>query len=175
MEVYMKNVIHLALFASLTFSTLLFAEENLLCRVESDMNNDYALMNYEMDLDGRGILHLFSDSYSNNQKTDRMELKLDDLLGDGIVLMEKNNMQIIKMYSHNFDLERGGIIYMDTLYNGINGKRKSYELNIKMEPINGIMGPVIYKDNVPFKRMRFIANRHRVWGIIGIDHIDFSK
>ena len=40
------------------------------------------------------------------------------------------NMKFYTFYreSNNFDDAQGGIINIDTLYNGINGKRKNYEL-----------------------------------------------
>jgi hypothetical protein len=160
-----------ALFFLTVFFSFAHASEVTLCEVTSDIDNETAKMVYEMDADGRAITHMYKDRYVNGKRVEREELKISDLVGAGIVLAKKDKIVAVRMYSHNFDMERGGVLYLDTLYSGVSGERKEYEFEMGKTETGIVM---TYKD-VEFKRMHFIAKRSRILGIIGIEKVNFLK
>lgn len=155
----------------LTCPVSLQAAERVLCEVTNDIDKEVGKMVYELDQDGRSIKHLFKDRYVDNRRVAREELKAADLVGKGIVLHRKDKYVTVRMYSHNFDEQRGGVLYLDTLYNGVSGERKEYAMEIGISPDEVKM----IHENTAFNKMHFIAKRHRVLGPIGIERVVFTK
>ncbi len=156
--------------AVLSFSPGLQAIEKTLCTVTNDIDKETGKMVYELSDDGR-IEHLYKDRWVGNSRVERTELKPTDLLGDGIVLHKKDKYVTVRMYSDNFDEERGGVLRLDTLYNGVSGERKEYVMEISITPDE----VVLIQDKKEFNNMNFIAKRHRILGPIGIERVVFSK
>jgi len=154
-----------------TYFNVTYAVEKVLCLVTSDVDKDVGKMVYELSEDGRTITHLYKESYSNGTLTSREELKVQDLLGNGIILNKVDKYVTVRMYSYNFDVESGGVIYLDTLYNGVTGERKEYVIEVNHDGENARM---IYNKS-EFSRMNFIAKRSKILGIIGIDKVNFMK
>jgi hypothetical protein len=147
------------------------AAEAVLCDVTSDIDNEVAKMVYELDEETGDIKHLFKDRYVNGKRIEREELHIKDLLGDGIVLAKKDKTIAVRMYGHNFDAVSGGVLFLDTLYNGVNGERREYSFEVA-KSVTGLV--MVYK-GVEFKKMHFIAKRSRLLGIIGIEKVNFLK
>jgi hypothetical protein len=160
----------LFIFSLLSLSTTAWAIEKTLCTVTSDMDSDYGKVVYEMDQDNRAIGHLYQDSYRNNVLVERIELR-GEALREGIVLNRRDKYVTVRMHSDNYDSESGGILYLDTLYNGVSGERKEYEMALAMDK----NGPVLIKNKINFTRMKFIAKRSKVFGIIGIEKVIFGE
>ena len=158
-------------FLSIFFSVAHTAEVTL-CEVTSDIDSDVAKMVYELDEDGRALKHLYKDVYVNGKRIDREELYAKDVIGDGIVLARKGDTIAVRMYGHNFDEISGGVLFLDTLYNGVNGERREYTFELAM---GGVKGPVMISNGVEFHHLQFIAKRSRVLGIIGIEKVNFLK
>ncbi|MBC7429066.1 MAG: hypothetical protein H7336_10670 [Bacteriovorax sp.] len=170
----LTKVLPLAL-SILALSTLLNAseaKESLLCVVTSDLDSDTAKLTYEMDEDGRKITHLWSEKWVNNKLAERTEMQMQDLLGDGVILNKKDKYVTVRLYSHNFDDERGGVLYLDTLYNAVNGQRKEYMIEVSKNVNNEIE---MANNKVMFNRMKFIAKKSPILGPIGIEKVNFSK
>lgn len=161
----------LPLFVFMSLFSIAQAAEVTLCEVTSDIDSEVGKMVYELDEDGRAIKHLYKDRYVNGKRVEREELKAADVVGDGIVLAKKDKVIAVRMYSHNFDEVRGGVLYLDTLYNGVNGERKEYDFELSM----GASGPVMLYKGQEFRRMQFIAKRSRILGVIGIEKVNFLK
>ena len=125
---------------------------------------------YQMDQDNRVIEHLYQDSYHDGKLTARLELKADGLK-DGVVLNRKDKYITVRMHSDNYDVERGGVLYLDTLYNGVTGERKEYEMDVVMDKD----GPILIQNKVQFKNMKFIAKRSKLLGVIGIEKVNFGN
>ncbi|MGZ3789976.1 MAG: hypothetical protein ACXVLQ_15675 [Bacteriovorax sp.] len=164
----LRNVLSFFLFLVLSFSAM--AEEKVLCVVTSDIDSDTGKIVYQMDSENRGIEHLYQDSYHNGEKTARIEIEAS-ALKDGIVLNRKDKHVILRMHSDNFDPERGGVLYLDTLYNGINGERKEYDMELAFDK----SGPVLIQNKLNVSKMNFIAKRSKVLGVIGIEKIIFGN
>jgi hypothetical protein len=147
-----------------------FAEERLLCIVTSDIDNDVGKIVYEQGNEGRGIGHLYQDTYKEGQRTARIELKAEGLK-EGIVLNRKDKYITVRMHSDNYDDQQGGVLYLDTLYSGVSGERKEYELELAMDK----EGPVLIENKNNFTAMKFVAKRSKVFGIIGIEKVIFGN
>lgn len=145
------------------------AEEMLLCHVTNDIDKDEGRIIYEMDEDGRKILHLYQDSYHDGVRSARIELRASELR-QGIVLNRKDKYITVRMHSDNFD-ETGGVLYLDTLYSGVSGERKEYVLEMAINKSR----PELIQNKVPFNKMKFIAKRSRVLGVIGIEKVLFAN
>lgn len=156
---------------SLFMSFAVMAGEEVLCEVTNDVDKETGKMVYEYDEATRSITHLYKDRYVNNQRINREELNPEDLLGEGIVLNRKDKYVTVRMYSHNFDVLRGGVLYLDTLYNGVNGERKEYSVQVSIAP--GAVKMLYNAQEV--NKMHFVAKRSRVLGVIGIEKVLFSK
>jgi hypothetical protein len=161
----------LAAFTLTIFLSNAQAAEAVLCDVTSDIDSEVAKMVYELDEETGDIKHLFKDRYVNGKRIERQELHAKDLLGDGIVLAKKDKTIAVRMYSHNFDVVSGGVLYLDTLYNGVNGERREYSFELAKSATGLVM---VYK-GAEFKKMHFIAKRSRLLGIIGIEKVNFLK
>lgn len=155
-----------------TFQNTAYAAEKLLCLVTSDIDKDQAKIIYEMDEDERAITHLWTETWVNNQRTSRTEVSVSDLLGDGIILNKRDKYVIVRLYSHNFDPERGGVLYLDTLYNGISGQRKEYTIEVSKNGNNDIE---MANNKKVFNRMNFIGKKSPILGVIGVEKVNFSK
>lgn len=161
-------------FYSLLFCSLVslsaMGEEVVLCTVISDIDTDVGKIIYEMDTEGRALLHLYQDNYNNGLRRERIELKSDGLQ-DGIVLNKKDKHVIIRMQSDNFDAERGGVLRLDTLYSGVSGERREYVIEMAMDK----SGPVLTYNQKPFNQMAIVAKRSKLFGVIGIEKINFRS
>lgn len=164
----LRSVFPIVLLSLLSFTAM--AEEKVLCVVTSDIDSDTGKIVYQMDSENRGIEHLYQDTFHNGVRTDRIEIKAD-ALKDGVVLNKRDKYIILRMHSDNYDSERGGVIYLDTLYSALSGERKEYEMDIAMDK----SGPVLIANKQNFSKMTFVAKRSKIFGIIGIEKILFGN
>lgn len=146
------------------------AGETVLCEVSSDIDSDIGKIVYEMDQDNRSIKHLYQDTYSQGVRIGRIELPPEELRA-GIVLNKKDKYIIVRMRSDNFDAERGGVLYLDTLYSALSGERREYVMELAMDK----SGPVLIQNKQTFSKMKFIAKKSRVLGVIGIEKVLFGN
>jgi hypothetical protein len=161
-----------ALFILSTLFTTISAAEKVLCIVTSDVDKEVGKMVYEMDEEARVIKHLYKERYLNDKLIERVEMDVKDLLGNGVVLHKKDKYVTVRLYSHNFDEASGGVLYLDTLYNGIKGERREYIIEARVD--GGVDATMTY-NNVAFNRMNFVAKRSGIFGVIGIEKVVFSK
>lgn len=157
-------------FMALALSSSIFAKEVTLARITSDIDGNYALLVYDRDDVTNDVVAMYADAYENGQRVERKALD-ENGLGRGIVLLEKDRYQIVKIQSSNFNRDRGGIIKLDTLYSALSGERRVYEFEVTVEADRVVMETRLGE----FNRMHFIAKRSRVLGPIGIEKIQFIK
>lgn len=162
----------LAIFMLSTILSATEAAEKVLCVVSSDLDKNTGRMVYEMDEDGRGIAHLYKESYVNGKLEERIEVDMSDLTGNGIILHKKDKYVTVRLYSHNFDHERGGVLYLDTLYNAVKGERKEYAIEVSKTDSSDM--EMSYKQK-KFSRMHFIAKRAPIIGVVGIEKVNFLQ
>lgn len=73
----------------------------------------------------------------------------------------------MKLKSNNFDTEQGGIVVVDTLYSGVSGERKSYEIQLAQDK----SGWSLFKQGKAIKEINIKANRVMVLGTVGIKNL----
>lgn len=161
----------LAIFMLSSILSATEAREKILCDVTNDIDKETARIVYEIDEESRELKGLFTERYVNNKLVERSALDISDLLGAGVVLHKKDKYVTVRLYSHNFDEVRGGILYLDTLYNAINGQRKEYVIETSISDAEATMS----YNGVAFKKMHFVAKRSGILGPIGVERIEFKK
>ena len=158
----------------LALSTILstaFATEKVLCIVTNDIDKEVGKMVVDYDEESRVVTHLYSEKWVNGARVERNEINSEDLVGEGVVLNRKDKHITVRLYSHNFDKSSGGVLYLDTLYNGVKGQRKEYVIEARMDGSEAVMT----HNNEPFNRMHFVAKRAAILGVIGIEKVNFMK
>lgn len=159
-----------ALFLGISLSFQAMAKEVTLARITSDIDGNYALLVYDRDDVTNEVKAMYADAYEGGQRVERKAVD-ENGLNTGIVLLEKDRYQIVKIQSSNFDRDRGGIFKLDTLYSAVSGERRVYEFEVSVESDRVVMET----RNGEFNRMHFIAKRSRILGPIGIEKIQFIK
>lgn len=114
--------------------------------------------------DGRGIEHFYKDVYEDGKKTRRIELDPKVLMDTGMILEQRDKYVVMKLKSDNFDLEQGGIVVVDTLYSGVSGERKTYEIQLAQDK----SGWSLFKAGKTIKEIQIKTNRVMVIGAVGI-------
>ena len=158
----------------LALSTILstaFGAEKVLCIVTNDIDKEVGKMVVDYDEESRVVTHLYKERWVDNKRIERVEMQTKELLGDGVILNRKDKYITVRIYSHNFDESSGGILYLDTLYNGVNGQRKEYTIEARMDGADAVMT----YNKQPFNRMHFVAKRSAILGVIGIEKVNFMK
>ncbi len=171
MNFKLKNLVFLFLVIFSFESNANLKKINELCRITSDIDSNMAILNYEMNDESRLVEHFFQDSYEAGKLVSHEELDLNKLNNGGIIMLKRDKHVVVRIWSNNFDNDQGGILYLDTLYSGINGERRQYEINVVK------IGDVLkmYQNNREITRMKFIAKRSKLFGIIGIERIEWGN
>lgn len=152
------------------------AMEGVLCSVTSDVDSEVLKFVYDINEITNEINHLYKDRELNGNKISREEMNIDQLNNDGIILSQKSGQIVVRMYGRNFDVKQGGILVLDYLYSGIGGERRELEMNVNWaQAFNEMMlfKPLLFIGQKQVSNLQFIANRSKVWGIIGIHHINY--
>lgn len=161
----------MAVVALSTIMSTAFGAEKVLCVVTNDIDKEVGKMVVDYDEESRVVTHLYKERWVDNKRVERVEMSSKDLLGDGIVLNRKDKYITVRIYSHNFDESSGGVLYLDTLYNGVNGQRKEYTIEATMDGSDAVMT----YNKQSFNRMHFVAKRSPILGVIGIEKVNFTK
>ena len=117
--------------------------------------------------DGRGIDHFYKDIYENGKKVRRTELDPQVLMKTGMILEQRDKYVVMKLKSNNFDLEQGGIVIVDTLYSGVSGERKTYEVQLAQDK----SGWALFKQGKTIKEIQIQSNRVMMLGTVGIKNL----
>lgn len=142
------------------------AGEKAVATVSSDENKTIYKLVIDSK-DGRGIEHFYKDVYENGVKTRRTELDPEVLMKTGMILEQRDKYVVMKLKSENFDIEQGGIVVVDTLYSGVSGERKSYEIQLAQDK----SGWGLFKQGKSIKEIQIQANRVMIIGTVGIKNL----
>jgi hypothetical protein len=160
----------LLLFLSLPIASL-FANEEILSTTDNDDNNEIYNLVVNVDDSTQRLLGLFKDTYQNGTKIRRDNLNpLDLKKSDGMILEKRGSHNVLNLKSDNFDYDRGGNISIDTLYNGITGERKTYDLELAKDQNSW----KLFKAHVPVSKFHVKVNRVIFAGTVGIKTIDMK-
>lgn len=143
------------------------AAEQTLATIGNDENKNTYLLIVDSTEDNRAIKTFYKDVYANGRKLSREILDYRVLERTGMVLEQREKYVILKLKSTNFDEQQGGIITVDTLYNGANGTRKSYEVQMAKER----NGWALLNQGKIVKQIFIQTNKVMVLGSVGIKNI----
>lgn len=161
----MQKII-LSLAAILVFSFNASAREEVLSTTDNDDNNEVYKLVVNVDDNTDTLKQLFKDTYVNNKKIKRDVLNpLDLKTKSGVILEKRDSHNVLNLKSDNFDYDRGGRIIIDTLYSGVSGDRKTYDLELAKDKTGWKL----------FKNQKIVSKFHvkvnRVLITIGIKNI----
>jgi hypothetical protein len=156
------------LLLSLTASFNVSAKEVILSITDNDDNNEVYNLVVKVDDQTERLNELYKDTYVNGQKIKRDVLNPDDLTTDhGVILEKRDGHNVLNLKSQNFDFERGGSMTIDTLYNGIKGERRNYELELARDAT----GWKLFKQDKVVSKFHIKVNRVIILGTVGIKTI----
>lgn len=103
-----------------------------LVTITNDEDSEVTKFLLVTDKDNKEITAFHKDTYSGkNYKLRRHTVQVAQIrASEGIILDQRDGRIIVALKSDNFATHNGGNLEVDTLYNGITGKRKSYDLEL---------------------------------------------
>ena len=143
------------------------ASEQTLATIENDENKNTYLLIVDSTEGDRAIKTFYKDVYSNGRKVSREALDYRVLIQYGMILEQREKYIVLKLKSSNFDDQQGGIITVDTLYNGANGTRKSYEIQMAKEKL----GWALINQGKIVKQIFIQTNKVMILGSVGIKNL----
>jgi hypothetical protein len=149
-------------------SNNIFAKEEILATVTNDENKDIYKIVIASDENTGDVKTFYKDNYTGTSRVSRTALDYKSLPSSaGLVLEQRKEYRVIALQSNNFDNVRGGIINVDTLYNGASGQRKSYELSIAKDRT----GWKLFKGNSSISKLHIEVNKIALLGTVGVKNI----
>jgi hypothetical protein len=155
--------------ASLAANLAGATEQNLAAVTRDDSSTKYQLI-LEINEGTQDITNFYKDIYKGGKKTSRDVLDVNQLKNHGLVLEQKDKRIILTLLSDNFDKQQGGLIEIDTLYNGVNNKRKTYELSLS----KGKVGWSLMNKGKVVKELFIQTNKVAFVGTVGIKNVQLK-
>lgn len=163
----MKNLFLTAMIGLSTFSGTVLAKEEVLATITSDENQEVFTFVANTDDTTQTLKAFFKDDYMNGKKTEREVLPTKELTREGVVLDKRGDHTVISLKSHNFDYARGGTVVIDTLYNGVTGERKEYEVELAKDK----SGWKLFAGRAAISRLHIEVNKKALIGTVGVKNI----
>lgn len=166
----LKSVISTTALFSMTLIITIFNVAKASEQVIADITTDSSKTSYKLIVDakdGRTIKTFYKDIYENGKKISREVLDANIMLKTGMILEQRDSYVVMKLKSNNFDLEQGGIVTVDTLYNGATGERRGYEIQIAQSK----SGWSLFKSNKIISQIQIQTNRVMLLGEVGIKNL----
>ena len=155
-------------FFLLLVSSFAFAGEQKMALITSEFDEDiktfYLLTDDEQTIEG---IRYVTSRPPGRIIEDRIILA-DEILNGGVVLEERNGLEAVRLGVERFSLQTGGTIKLTYLFNGITGERKVHRLILKKSDQYFLMTDLAHKN---VNRLFLVANRSRIFGIVGIKEI----
>lgn len=112
-------------------SNVLFAREETLSTTDNDDNNEVYHLIVNVDESTQALTDLYKDTYISGKKIRRDHLNPLELKSkEGVILEKRDHYNVLNLKCENLDLDRGGRITIDSLYNGITGERKQEDVEL---------------------------------------------
>ena len=163
----MKKMI-VSILGILVLSLSASAREEVLSVTDNDDNNEVYKLVVDADDNTDTLKKLFKDTYLNNKLIKREVLNpLDLKTKNGVILEKRDGHNVLNLKSDNFDYDRGGRIIIDTLYSGVSGDRKSYDLELAKDKT----GWKLFKGQKAVSKFHVKVNKVIIVGAIGIKTI----
>lgn len=166
----LKSAVSSTAFCTLLLIVTIFNVAKASEQVIATISRDEGSLNYKLVVDhndGREIKTFYKDVYDKGVKVSRSVLDPVLLVKEGMILEQRDKHVILKLTSTNFDLEQGGIIIADTLYNGASGERRSYEIQLAKSKT----GWGLFKKGKTIKEILIQTNKMMIIGAVGIKNL----
>ncbi len=154
------------LIAALLFTKTVFANEEILVKISSDENSKIYLLKVNVDENTQNITQLIKETYENGKQIKRDTLDYKKL-PNGLSLEERKNRKIIVLKSDNFYSDQGGLVAVDTLFNGVKNQRKSYQFEL----VKSKNSWELYYAKKAIKHIKILTNKSTILGVIGIKNL----
>lgn len=162
----------LFMFVALLVSGKILAHEETIATITNDENKQVYTFVAETNEETDSIKAFYKDNYSAAGKKINRELMASEKLTEGGLILEKRGEhEILKLNSENFDLEQGGIVTIDTLYNGVNGQRKEYDLQLA-KATDGEWR--LFKGSKIVTKLHIVVNKKFMLGAVGVKEIQMK-
>lgn len=165
----MSKIFQVLLISIIAFNTSgLLAKEVVLSVTDNDDNNEIYNLVVNSDDQTERLIELYKDTYLNGTKIKRDVLDSEDLkTREGMILERRDGYNVLNLKSDNFDFDRGGRVIIDTLYNGIKGERRNYELELAKDST----GWKLFKKDSIVTKFHIKVNKVIILGTVGIKTI----
>lgn len=159
----------LFMFATLLLSGRVLAREEVIATITNDENKQVYTFVAETNEETDSIQAFYKDNYSAaGKKVDRELMASEKLTEGGLVLEKRGDHEVLKLNSENFDLDQGGMVTIDTLYNGVNGQRKEYDLQLA-KATDGEWR--LFKGSKVVSKLHIVVNKKFMLGAVGVKEI----
>lgn len=152
-------------------SNLLFQYANASEQSLATIGNDETKKTYQLVIDSsedtRSIKTFYKDVYLDGKKLTREKLDFHALKNTGMILEQRDKYVVLKLRSTNFDEFSGGIITVDTLFNGANGTRKTYDIQLAKDK----SGWSLFNSGKIVKQIFIQTNKVMFLGAVGIKNL----
>ncbi len=166
----LKSLISSSVIFTLTMIISVFnvakAAEQTVATVYNDENSTTYKLVVDA-IDGRAMKTFYKDVYEKGKKVRREALNHQVIMNSGMVLEQRDQHVIMKLKSNNFDVEQGGIIVVDTLYNGATGERRGYEIQLAQDKT----GWALFQKGKMVKEIFIQTNKVVFIGAVGIKNL----
>jgi hypothetical protein len=149
------------------FTNVSRADEQTLATISNDESKNTYKLIIDSTEGSRTITKFYKEVYLNEKKLSRETLDFHVLEDAGMILEKREDYIVLKLKSNNFDEDQGGIITIDTLYNGANGTRKTYDISLSKEK----NGWALLNRGKIIKQIFIQTNKVMILGSVGIKNL----
>lgn len=162
----------LSLVALIVLSFPTFAAEMLMAKITSDIDRNVTY--FHLETDGEANIHSIRirSLTPQGQVFEDFTYSTEQVLDGEVVLHERNGYKAVKLrVEKKFSPKTGGVVFIDYLFSGVTGARYNLELLLRK---SGEHFELLGGDNQLVNRFYFLANRHPIFGIIGVRKVELS-
>lgn len=162
----MKNI--LGLFLLVVFPLSAMALETKLVSITSDIDHDTTVFYIETHDDGTLDSMRFVTSDRVGRISSDESHPVEQVIQDGgVVVMERDGRQIVRLKVADFTAAEGGEVKVDYLYSGVSNTRRFLRLNLKKDAPFSLLTP----DGTVVTKLKVLGNWSNFFGLIGIRDI----
>ena len=145
------------------FDSTLKASEDIIATITTNVDSESWQLIVEHNEETRSLEAFYIDNFTPGKEANRDTLSMDQFINDGLNLPQKSPRSFARINGQNFDRNQGGMVIIDTLYNAITGKRKSYELHLARDN----KGWKLFYQGKAISKIVAMANKLPLVGIVG--------
>lgn len=145
------------------FSSVTKASEQVLATITTDVNSDSYQFIVDSDDEARMMKSFYIDNYVDGKKSKRDAVSMDQFINTGLKLPKNSKVKFAEINGQHFDQSLGGSFEINTLYNVLTGKRKSYDF--EMHQTGGLW--TLYYKGRAITKIQAIAHHVPIVGVVG--------